>query len=119
MIQRSIALALMPLRVELDSHKLAIDVITVRVDAYEQSQGVVDVVTTLKDDLVGLRRDVDELRSTYLSMIFGTVDIPDFLSSDIPTCSDVPPAITTGDEVRADDTEGESEAEIDEEQLGD
>ena len=45
-----------------------------------------------------------------MSMIFGTVEIPDDLDTDILAYSDVPPA-TTGDEVRANDVAAESDAE--------
>jgi len=54
-------------------------------------------VTALKAAIAELGKDVDQLKSTDMSMIFGTVEIPD-----IPADSDVPPA-TTGDEVRADE----------------
>uniref|UniRef100_M1DHC4 Polyprotein protein n=1 Tax=Solanum tuberosum TaxID=4113 RepID=M1DHC4_SOLTU len=52
-----------------------------------------------------------------MSMIFGTVEIPDDMDTDMSSCSDMPPD-TIRDEIRADEVVVESEAETDEEQLG-
>uniref|UniRef100_M1DHB8 Putative plant transposon protein domain-containing protein n=1 Tax=Solanum tuberosum TaxID=4113 RepID=M1DHB8_SOLTU len=56
------------------------------------------------------------VESTDMSLIFEAVEIPDGPRTDILAHSDVAPA-TAEDEVRADDTTAESEAETDEEQL--
>ncbi|XP_049406208.1 uncharacterized protein LOC125869826 [Solanum stenotomum] len=89
MIKRAIAASLMPLRDDIYSHKLALDALT----------------------------DVDKLKSTTMSLIFGIVEIPDGTSTEVPTYSYVAPA-TTGDEVRANEAAAESKDENDEEQLG-
>lgn len=73
MIERAIVAVLIPFIA-------SIDVFTIRVEICEIGQGETDVLMTLKVDLVGLRKDVDELKSTHLSILFGTVDIPDSLS---------------------------------------
>uniref|UniRef100_M1DHG6 Gag-pol polyprotein n=1 Tax=Solanum tuberosum TaxID=4113 RepID=M1DHG6_SOLTU len=46
--------------------------------------------------LLKLRKDLDKLKSIDMSLIFGTVEIPDGPSTDIPVHSDLPPA-TIGD----------------------
>ena len=73
-------------------------------------------MTSLKVDLVGLYRDVDEMKSIDLSMIFGTVDILDAPSLNIQACSNVPSATTIRDDIRVDHAKGESDAEKDDEQ---
>jgi len=70
-------------------------------------------VTTVNAAIAELRKDVDQLKSTYMSIIFVTVEIPD-----MPADADVP-LTTTGDEVRVEEVvAAESEADTDEEQLG-
>ncbi|KAK4709721.1 hypothetical protein R3W88_004234 [Solanum pinnatisectum] len=98
-------------------HKLALNALIVRVVTCEQIRGATEEVTTLKADIIELRKDVDQLKSTDMSMLFGTVEILDMPSADIPACSDVPLA-TTVDETRVDDAPAELEAETDEEHLG-
>lgn len=73
-------------------------------------------MTVLRAIIVELRRDVDQLKSTDMPMIFGNVEIPNDLDTDILACSNVPPT-TIEDEVRADEVAIESEAETDEDQL--
>ncbi|KAG5576967.1 hypothetical protein H5410_057101 [Solanum commersonii] len=101
----------------IEGHKLVLDALTVRVEECEKIQGATVVMKTLKANVVGLRRDVDELRSINFSMLFGTVEIPEMPSADVPASSEVPPA-TTEDEIKVDDVNVKAEAEIDEEQLG-
>ncbi|KAK4733654.1 hypothetical protein R3W88_007915 [Solanum pinnatisectum] len=97
-------------------HRLALDALTVRVAACEQTSGAIEEVTALKTDITELRKDVDYLKSTDMSMLFGTMEILDMPSVDIPICSDVPPA-TTEDETKTDDAVADSKAEMDEEQF--
>lgn len=67
-------------------------------------------MTTLKDNISKLRRDVDLLKSTDMSMNFGTVEI-----LDVP----VMPLSTTEDEVRVEKTINiEFEVDTDVEILG-
>ncbi|XP_049391531.1 uncharacterized protein LOC125855929 [Solanum stenotomum] len=114
MIERAIAAALALLRAEMRDQRLALDALTIRVTVSEQTRGVLDEVTTLKDEITELRKDMDQLKSIDMSMLFGTVEIPNVPSSDAPAYFDVPPPIT-GDEVRGDDAVAESKVEIDEE----
>ncbi|KAG5610239.1 hypothetical protein H5410_021520, partial [Solanum commersonii] len=99
--------ALTPLRASIDS-------LTAIVEVCERGQGVTDVVITLKADITGLRKDVDQLKSTTFTSVFWMVQIPDYPSTDISPCYVAPPT-TTGDEIRAD---VKSEAETDGEYLG-
>ncbi|XP_049363667.1 uncharacterized protein LOC125828401 [Solanum verrucosum] len=124
LIQREIVAALTPIRAKLrehreriDAHGPALDALTVRVEACEQGQGASKDVMALKDDIVGLRREVDELKSTDLSKLFGTVILPEVPSSDFPASSEIPPATTTGDATR-DEADDETEVETDEVELG-
>ena len=110
MIERALTIVLTLLRDSIDS-------LTVRIEVCERGQGATHEVTTLKADITGLRRDVDEQKSTEFTSLFGTVEILNMSSVDIPTCSEVPQA-TTKDKVRSDDATAKLEAESDEEQLG-
>ncbi|XP_049378063.1 uncharacterized protein LOC125842799 [Solanum stenotomum] len=92
----------------IEGHKLALDALSVRVESIEQSQSSTETVMTLMADIVELRRDMDEMKSTDLSMFFCTVEIPTVLNIDILASS----------EIRHDDTYIESEVEKDEEKLG-
>ncbi|KAG5580524.1 hypothetical protein H5410_051151 [Solanum commersonii] len=76
MIERSIATALTPLRSEINRHKLSQDALTMRVRECEKGQEATNVVTALKADIIGLRRDVDQLKSTDFTSLFGMVEIP-------------------------------------------
>ncbi|KAG5595278.1 hypothetical protein H5410_036510 [Solanum commersonii] len=92
------------------------DALTARVMIFERGQGVTTEVTTLKAEVSELRKDVDHLKSTNFSSLFGTVEIPDDPSAEIPACAEVPPA-TTRDEIREDATNAEFDVETDEKQL--
>ncbi|KAG5619763.1 hypothetical protein H5410_004981 [Solanum commersonii] len=110
MIKRAISIALTPL-------KAYINVLTARVEVCERGDGAIDAVTTFKADVVELRMDVDHLKSTYFTSLFGMVEIPNDSSIDILAYFEVP-LDTTEDDIRADVAAAESEAETYEEQLG-
>ncbi|KAG5577030.1 hypothetical protein H5410_057164 [Solanum commersonii] len=89
-----------------------IEALAVRIVVCKRGQGGIEEVMALKAAIAALRRDVDQLKSTDMSMIFGTVEIPD-----VPVELDISPA-TTRDDVRAEKVADlESEAETDEEML--
>ncbi|XP_049410659.1 uncharacterized protein LOC125873854 [Solanum stenotomum] len=90
-----------------------IDALAARIVVCERGQEATEEVTVLKAAIAVLRRDVDQMWSTDMSMIFGTVEIPDVLIE-----LDMPSA-TIGDDVRAEEVvDLESEAETDEEMVG-
>ncbi|KAG5605203.1 hypothetical protein H5410_026695 [Solanum commersonii] len=84
-----------------------IDPLATNIAVCKRGQGATDEVTTLKADIVVLQSDVDRLKSTDISMIFGIVEIPDV--------SELLPA-TTRDGSRVEEaTDLESEAEANKE----
>ncbi|XP_049391603.1 uncharacterized protein LOC125856052 [Solanum stenotomum] len=91
---------------------LSINAFAVRREVCERVQGATHEVTTLKAAIVELRKDVDQLKSTNMFIIFGTVEI-----LDMPVDTDVPPT-TTGVVPIHDMAASESKVETDEEQLG-
>ncbi|WMV29357.1 hypothetical protein MTR67_022742 [Solanum verrucosum] len=101
----------------INTHRVALNSLTLRVEACEQGKGDSDVVTALNADVIGLRKEVDEQKSIGLSMLFATFEIPDVPSTDVPVSSEVPSTTTIGDVV-IDAVKAESEAETDEEELG-
>ncbi|XP_049406246.1 uncharacterized protein LOC125869884 [Solanum stenotomum] len=86
-----------------------IDALAARIAVCERGQGETEEVITLKAAIAMLRCDVDQLKSTDMSMSFGMVEIPD-----VP---DMPPA-TAEDEIRVEEAaDHESQVEIDKEML--
>ncbi|XP_049391519.1 uncharacterized protein LOC125855911 [Solanum stenotomum] len=87
--------------------------ITAWIAVCEHGQGATEEVTTLKATIAALRRDVDQLKSSDMSMIFGTMEIPD-----VPVDPAMPPP-TTCEDVRVEEAANtESEEKTDEEMLG-
>uniref|UniRef100_M1DZP8 Polyprotein protein n=1 Tax=Solanum tuberosum TaxID=4113 RepID=M1DZP8_SOLTU len=86
MIERTLIVVVTP-------YSVSIDTLAARIAVCERGHGATDEVTALKPAIAELIKDVDQLNSTVMSMIFGTVDIPNMLAD-----SDVPPS-TTGDEI--------------------
>ncbi|XP_049410663.1 uncharacterized protein LOC125873857 [Solanum stenotomum] len=82
MVERALIAVVTPLGV-------CIDALATMIVMCERGQGATDEVTTLKAAIAELRKDVDQLKSTDMSMIFGTMEIPD-----IPANCDVPSATT-------------------------
>ncbi|KAG5585327.1 hypothetical protein H5410_045761 [Solanum commersonii] len=70
MIKRGLVAAVTPLSADIDA-------LATRLEVCEKGQGDTEEVTTLKATIAALRRDKDQLNSTDMSMIFGTVEIPD------------------------------------------
>ncbi|KAG5599390.1 hypothetical protein H5410_030760 [Solanum commersonii] len=104
MIESIIVAALIPLRA-------SIDTLTTRVEACESRHGETLEVTTLKVEVVDLRKDVDYLKSTYFTSLLEAADDMDALATfEIPSA-------TTKDVHRDDLVADESEAETDEEKI--
>ncbi|XP_049385472.1 uncharacterized protein LOC125849431 [Solanum stenotomum] len=105
MVERDILAALTPLRV-------SIDTLTARVETYKSLQGATSEVTSLRAEVANLRKDVDYLKSTDFTSLFELTEDRNAL-----TISKMPPATTRDvpiDNIATD----ESEAETDEEHLG-
>jgi len=68
MIERSLTNVMTPLSV-------FIDALATRIAVCEKGQGATNEVMALKAAIAELRNDVDQLKSTDMSMIFGTVKI--------------------------------------------
>ncbi|WMV09254.1 hypothetical protein MTR67_002639 [Solanum verrucosum] len=66
-----------------------IDALVARIPVCECGQGTIKEVTALKATIDALRRDVDQLNPTDMSMISGMVDIPD-----VSVEPDMPPSTT-------------------------
>ncbi|XP_049389335.1 uncharacterized protein LOC125853655 [Solanum stenotomum] len=97
---------------------MALNALTVRVEACEQGGQQSANVTTLRADVTGLRCKIAELKSIDISMLFGTVDVPEGPSSEVPAIFEVPSATATGDVVLADKGDELDTSETDEEDLG-
>ncbi|WMV13737.1 hypothetical protein MTR67_007122 [Solanum verrucosum] len=74
---------------------------------------------TLRADIVRLRCDMDDLKSTDISMLLGNMDIPKGPSSEMPVISEILPASVTGHAVIADDSDETDALKTDEEDFRD
>ncbi|XP_049364534.1 uncharacterized protein LOC125829340 [Solanum verrucosum] len=102
MIERALTATLTPLSVSIND-------LAIRIYVCMRGHVATHEVTALKTVIAELRKDVDQLKFTDMSMIFGTMEIPD-----MPCDSNVPPA-TARDEVQVHElAAAESEAETDE-----
>ncbi|XP_049406247.1 uncharacterized protein LOC125869885 [Solanum stenotomum] len=96
--------------------KASIDGLSARVDVCEREHGVSTEVIALKVNVSELRKEVNQLKSTDFTPLFGTVEIHNDLSAEIPACVEVPLA-TTKDDIMQDVVAAEYEAETNEEHL--
>ncbi|KAK4709730.1 hypothetical protein R3W88_004243 [Solanum pinnatisectum] len=84
-----------------------IDALAARIAVYEHNQGATEEVMALKAAIAELQKYVDHMKSTDVSMVFGTVKIPDAPEM---------PQTTTGHGDRPEQiVDPESEAETDDE----
>jgi len=104
MIDSAILAALTPLRA-------SVDYLATRVTTYERRQGETSEVSSLKDEVADLRKDIDYLMSIDFTSLMRAPD-----DEDAPETSGIPPA-TTGDVQRGGITYEESDAETDEEMI--
>lgn len=82
MITRAIEATFTPIRDEIKgkhetllSYGVILDTLTARINEREKAEGNF-VELTIKGNIVGLRKDVEELNSTYISMLWNDVTIP-------------------------------------------
>lgn len=80
-------------------HQVSLHALTVRVGACDKGVHQSHDVTTLKADLDGLIRDVYELKSTYIVLLYGTFDFLEGPSTEVPVISKIPPTTALGDDV--------------------
>jgi len=102
MIQSALTNAVTPMRATINH-------LEARIIVCERDQGATDEVKALKVNVASLRTDVDQLKATNMSMVFGTLEIPD-----VPKM----PLTTTGHENRTEQAAApESEVETVDEML--
>lgn len=124
MIKCAIEAALAPIQDQLKeqhasvtAYELRLDTLTARVEAHEKNEGNSSKLTSLKDDIVSLRKDVDQFKSIDITSLWGNVVAPE------GHVTEIPPATMTRDvgaTINA-ETPGDIEAETlesDEEALG-
>lgn len=100
-----------------ETHKFDLYSLTMRVEASQHGKCDCYVEIAFKVDIVGLRKDVDELKSIALLMLVSTVEIPDAPSVDVQSSFEVPCTITTRD-VSMEEVQSKSKVETDDKELG-
>lgn len=102
----------------IQSHKLTMDALMMKVEECEKIQGSNVPMKSLKANVIRLIKYVDELKSTDLSMLFRTMKILEMRRTDIPFYYEVSAATTVRDEARLNEGDVESEVEADEKHIG-
>lgn len=99
------------------AHGWALDALTLRVEACERSDHKATDLIAMRVDIVGLRCDMEELKSLDICMFYGWVDILESSSSNVLDVSKIPLTIMIGDVALVVDGYKSDASEADEKDL--
>lgn len=91
----------------IEAQKFTLNALMMKVEAFDH--GGVDsvIVTRLKVDIVGMKKEMDVLISTNLLILFGTIKTYDVKSTDVPPNFKIPPDMTSNVAIEMVDSEFE------------
>lgn len=79
------------------THGLASIVLPVRVKDYEQGDHQLNYVMAFKASITGLQRDLEKVKSTNISILWINIEIPQGVTSNMSTKSQILLTLVTGD----------------------